>query len=282
MKAYFILPFVILATSATSQDKIKARVSASYVKVMNQETFISLSAKYKSEGRFEPATNLSFGIYHKSSEDFLYFLGNIRTNTSGAAKFILDKKQDSNTPKDNGLSFVIKIENDPKFQDAETEINISEANISASLKAVDSVNQISATLSDASGKPLKGQSLKVQLQRMYAPLQVGTSGYETDENGSITVPIVDHMPGIGGNLTYEVVLEESDQYGTVKSIVPTNIGVPVKDQSSFDKRTMWSPPSKTPYYLLIVPNILILGAWTFILILIINLFRISKTKTKSI
>lgn len=281
MKAYLILPLVILAVAVSAQEKIKARVSASYVKVMNKESFINLTAKYKSEGRFEPASELHFIIFQKI-QDSLQLLGKVKTGSSGSIKFILDKSQISETLKSGDLSFVIKIDNDPKFQDAETEINIFEANLSASLKTVDSVNQISAMLTDASGKPLKGQSLKVQLQRMYAPLQVGTSGYETDENGSIAVPIVDRMPGIDGHLTYEVVLEESDLYGTVKSIVPTNIGVPIKDQSTFDKRTMWSPPSKTPYYLLMLPNIIILIVWTFILILIINLFRISKTKTKSI
>ena len=90
------------------------------------------------------------------------------------------------------------------------------------------------------------------------------------------------MPGIDGILNYEVVLEESDLYGTIKVIVPANIGAPITDRSTFDDRTLWSPPSKTPYYLLLFPNLIIVGVWLPILILIINLLRISKTKTKSL
>jgi hypothetical protein len=84
------------------------------------------------------------------------------------------------------------------------------------------------------------------------------------------------MPGVNGELTFEVVLNESETYGTVKALVTAPIGTPIVDQSTFDKRTLWSPPSKAPYCLLIFPNLIILGVWLPILLLIINLFRISK------
>lgn len=272
---------ILLVTIASAQEKVKARVSVSYSKIMNRESFLNISAKYKSENGFEPAAGLAFHIYQKIADDSLRPIGNATTIANGKAKFLLDATQSYKT-KNGAFNFVVKIENDAHFQDAETEVNASDATLEASLETVDSVHQIVAKLSDAEGKPLQGQSLKVQLQRMYAPLQVGTATYETDENGTITVPIEDRMPGIDGILNYEVVLEESDLYGTIKVIVPANIGAPITDRSTFDDRTLWSPPSKTPYYLLLFPNLIIVGVWLPILILIINLFRISKTKTKSL
>ncbi len=271
---YLLTPILLLiATGAISQDKMKARVSVQYINVMNVEAHISLSAKYKSANGFEPVTGVEFHVYRKM-EDSLVHLGAVATNESGNARFILDEEQDSTGPK----TFVVRLENDSKFSDIESELTVLKASLSAKIETVDSVNQLSATLTDASGQPLTGQSLKVQLQRMYAPLTIGEESYETDENGSIVVPIEETMPGIDGNLTFEVVLNESDEYGTVKALVTAPIGTPVVDQSTFDERTMWSPPTKTPYYLLIFPNLIILGVWVPILFLLINLFRISNAK----
>lgn len=274
MKYFIILTLLFIATGANSQDKKKARLSVQYVNVMNTEAYLSLSAKYKSGNGFEPVTDVEFHVYQKFAEDSLVQLGSTTTNETGRAKFVLSKEQDSPDLK----TFVIKLENDLKFSDSESELTIRKAILTATLETVDSLNQISATLADGAGQALPGQSLRVQLQRMYAPLIIGEESYETGDDGSIIVPIEETMPGIDGNLTFEVVLNESDDYGTIKALVNAPIGTPVVDQSTFDKRTMWSPPSKTPYYLLIFPNLIILGVWIPILFLIINLFRILNAK----
>ncbi len=272
---------LLLAPAFGQVNKIKARVSVQYSKIMNQESFISIEAKYKGENGIEPATQMEFRVYQRIAEDSLLHLATVTTNHNGIAKFPLANHQDSITSTNGGFTFLVKIENDSKFSDAETELTISDANLVAVLETVDSVNQITATLIDATGQPVAGQQLRVQLQRMFGPLSIGEESYETDENGTITVSLEEPMPGINGVLAFEVVLNESDEYGTVKAIIDAPIGIPITDHSTFDKRTMWSPPSKTPYYLLIFPNLIILGVWVPILMLIINLFRISRAKVDS-
>ncbi|MBL7878041.1 MAG: hypothetical protein JNL53_20410 [Cyclobacteriaceae bacterium] len=272
---------LLLAPAFGQVNKIKARVSVQYTKIMNQESFISMEAKYKGENGIEPATQVEFRVYQRFAEDSLFHLGTVTTNNNGIAKFPIANHQDSISSVSGGFTFLVKIENDPKFSDTETALIFSEANLVAVLETVDSINQVTATLIDATGQPVAGQPLRVQLQRMFGPLSIGEESYETDENGTITVPIEEPMPGINGVLTFEVVLNESDEYGTVKAIIDAPIGIPITDHSTFDKRTMWSPPSKTPYYLLIFPNLIILGVWVPILMLIINLFRISRAKTES-
>ena len=282
MRTYFLYSLLLVVGAAFAQGtKYKPRVSAQYNKIVNQESFIALSAKYKGENGFEPASGLEFHVYKKLTDDSLFQLGTTTTNPEGVAKFILTDMGKERAP--GVLTYVIKIEGQAKYADTETEISIFDANLMAAIEMIDSVNQITATLTDAlSGQPLAGQQLKVQLQRMYAPLQIGEDSYETDESGSMVVPIEDPMPGINGVLTFEVVLSESEIYGTVKALVTGPIGTPIVDESTFDQRTMWSPPSKTPYYLLIFPNLIILGVWVPILILMFNLYRISKSKTKSL
>ena len=76
----------------------------------------------------------------------------------------------------------------------------------------------------------------------------------TDDNGSIIVAVDNDIPGINGNLMIEVTLSDSDSYGTVKALVKAPYGTPIVEESTFDKRTMWSPRNKTPLFLLIFPN----------------------------
>ena len=84
-----------------------------------------------------------------------------------------------------------------------------------------------------------------------------------------------------GNLIIEVVLKESDEFGTVIARVKAPIGVPIVEETTFDERTMWSPRNKTPLFLLIFPNLFILGVWGIIIYLIINLFKINKSKNEN-
>ena len=84
---------------------------------------------------------------------------------------------------------------------------------------------------------------------------------------------------MNGIIDLEIVLYESDNFGTVKEIVSAPIGIPIVDESTFDQRTMWSPRNKTPLFLLIVPNILTFCMWGFILYFIINLFKIKNSST---
>ncbi len=279
MRTSFIVVTLLIASASFAQNKkIKARVSAQYTKVMNQESFITLSAKYKSENGFEPGTSLEFKIYKTASNDSLAYQGKIKTDMNGKARFILNPSDLIANEPSTAITYVAKIENDNKFEDNETTISFSGAILKAEVQTVDSVNQIKAVLTDASGNPLGGQALKVGLKRLFGLLQVGEESYDTDERGSIIVPLKDPMPGIGGNLTYEVVLSESDTYGTVRALVNAHSGTSIHDQSTFDQRTLWSPPTKAPLYLLLFPSLILLGIWGPIFTLIFNLYRISKSK----
>ncbi|MGB5204645.1 MAG: hypothetical protein WBN63_10690, partial [Eudoraea sp.] len=110
----------------------------------------------------------------------------------------------------------------------------------------------------------------------FSPLKIGEEFNFRDENGTIFVPIEDGIPGLDGNLNIEVVLQDSDDYGTVKAIINAPIGKPIVEESTFDQRTLWSPRSKTPIFILFFTGGLIFGTWGIIIYLITNLFKISK------
>ena len=254
--------------------KQKARLKVHYYKEGNQN-ILNISAQYKEDKIFKMAKDLDFEVYSIVENDSLVFLGNAVLNNAGKFAFNVDKAFEK--AQDMYAFKVIHKESDA-YKKTDQTIEIKIANLVSKLNKSEDGYNIEATLTNAAKEPIVGQELKVQLQRLFSPLPIGEGIHFTDENGTIIVPIKEIMPGIEGKLNYEVVLKDSDAFGTIKSIISTNIGKPIKDLSTFDERTMWSPPTKAPWAILFIPNILIFGIWGTLLILVINLFRISKHK----
>jgi len=264
-----------LLQAQTKQQK--ARLSVSYYKEGNLN-LLKASAIYKDETQFKPAQGLNLNAYQVFENDSLVLLGTMMVNAEGTAQIDVSKVFENDL-----LQYDFEVEHvgSEKYKKVSGDLSLKVAHLASELKPVDENYFIEAKLTDANNEPIPDTELKVKLQRFFSPLTVGTELYFTDENGTINVPITTIMPGMEGKLNYEVILQDSDDYGTIKSVIQTTIGKPIKDLSTFDQRTMWSPPRKAPWVVLIVPNILIFAVWLTLIILVINLFRISKHKNKS-
>jgi hypothetical protein len=277
---FFVLLSVFIFNTSFAQKvkKSKVRLKAQYVKVMNSEIYFDISATSKVKKKNIKLSNIELNIYN-TFEDEKILIGKTITNMNGKSRFILKNinsiKQDTTT---NNYNILITFKGNDTYKKAKKSISFKNAEINAKLITKDSINYISATLTDSStGEPVQEESIIVQIQRLFRHLQIGEEFNYTDENGTILVPIEEGIPGVDGNLSIEVVLNESDDYGTVKAIVNAPIGKPIVDESTFNERTMWSPRNKTPLFLLIFPNLLIFGVWGLIIYLFINLFKITKS-----
>jgi len=267
------LTFSVTNASAKSK-KQKARLSVQYYKEGNQN-ILNISAKYKQGRKYVMGKGLNLKIYSVIENDSLVFLGDATLNNAGKYAFNVDK---AFSKVQDLYTFKVVFKGSKTLKKATKTVAISIANLISKLNKTEDGYSIEATLTNAANEPIEGQELKVQLERLFSPLPIGEGINFTDKNGTIVVPIKEIMPGINGKLIYEVVLDDSDDYGTIKSVITTNIGKPIKDLSTFDERTMWSPPTKAPWVDLIIPNLLILGIWGTLVILVINLFKISKHK----
>ncbi len=226
---------------------------------------------------FVPKNSISISFFNVVNDESLP-IGKTTTDTNGLGKLTLENI--NSIKPDSTLIFTVKaaFKGNDSFKRASKSVSFKNADINAKLVTKDSTNYIAATLIDTStGLPMGNESLGVQVQRLFKPLQIEEFNI-TDEIGTIFVPISKGIPGIDGVLNIEVVLNDSDDFGTVKALVEAPVGIPIVDESTFDQRTMWSPRNKTPIFLLIFPNILIFGIWGLIIYLFINLFKISKSK----
>jgi len=271
-----IITLLLSSPKVQAQDKqYKARLSAEYHKIIGERPFLQIEGKFKGEDGYGPTVNLELNIYQQIVEDSLVLEGKATTNTKGIAVFNLESlTQTVDSVIKN--TYVVKIEDSDRFKNAKKAVSFIEVQLAAEVVVKDSVNHISAKLTDATGVPLEGQKLKVSVHRLFAPLTIGKSSYKTEGDGTILVPIEKTIPGVDGKLTFEVMID-SKKYGVVSNVFEAPIGTPVVDLSTFDDRTMWSPPTKTPLFLWIFPNLVILGIWIIIFMLVGNLIKIYKS-----
>ena len=273
----FLLTMCSQNLLAQDGEKNRIRISANYFKIMDGEAYFDIKASARIEKKNIEVPNVKLTVFNEFNDEEIE-LGTVTTNMKGEGKFVLPKLNEITPDSTHTYNFVVSFDGNESFKRASKSVSIKDAGIKAELVVKDSTNYISATLIDV-GKDslLIGESMNVQVQRLFMPHKIGEEFNYTDKNGTILVPVDTDIPGIDGNLTIEVVLNDHDTYGTVKDLVVAPIGTPIVDESTFDLRKMWSPRNKTPLFLLIFPNILIFGIWGLIIYLITNLFKIAKS-----
>ena len=89
------------------------------------------------------------------------------------------------------------------------------------------------------------------------------------------------LPGDAqGDITIGAKIDEHEVYGSLMSTKAAKWGVPLDSDTSFAKsfakRTLWSTRDKTPIWLLVFPNLIIVSVWGIIFYLIYQIFRIIK------
>lgn len=274
-RIFLVVISLFLCTSVFAQDKV--RLKADYVKVMNEGVYFDIQATAKVNDENVNVSNIELVIYNLVGDEQVA-LGKTKTNMQGKSRFKLKDLNSIKADSANTYNIDISFDGNDKFSGATKSISFKNADIVAKLVTIDSVYYVTATLTDKSTDSLLiGQSLKVQVQRMFKPLPIGEEFNETDGDGTILVSIPEGIPGVDGKIAIEVVLSESDDFGTVIAVVNAPIGKTIVDESTFDQRTMWSPRSKTPLFLLIFPNLLTFGIWGIIIYLIFNLYKITKS-----
>ncbi len=265
-----------LHTIGFAQEKKSMNIALQYVKVMQENSLLKVSVQYKGKKGFEPCKYLHFSVFKKDTIDDAKSLkiGTFLTNSVGKSTFVIPAQYVS----ESGV-FSVKIEHNSFFEDQEEQVIYRAASLNASIDKDGDQYTINALLTDGKGQPIAGEALEVGLKRLFGNLPIGEEeSYETDSLGGISVPIDAGLSGVEGKLNFQVVLNESDVYGTLINNQLASNGIPIKDRSSFNKRTMWSPPTKTPLFFWIVPNTLLVSIWSLLTYLFFNLIKIYKSK----
>lgn len=278
IQAVLLISFLFFGVAelvGQSQEKHRVRLKADYIKYMDARSYLDVKASARIDKQTVSITGIELLVVNEIDGEEIE-LGTLTTDQKGEGVFALDLnalKADSLNTYSLGVSFM----GTDSLRRASRAVQFKDAALVANLITRDSVHYIEAVLKDAvTDSLLVEQNVKVQVERLFAPLVLSDEINLTDDTGTVLVPIPDGIPGVDGNLAIETVLEDSDDYGTVKTIIDAPIGVPIVDESTFDERTLWSPRNKTPIFILLFTALLIVGTWGSILYLIRILFKIAK------
>lgn len=280
----FVFLFILIALGlGTNNDlyaqnkKNKARINADYVKVIGGEHFLNIKASARIDKKTVEVSHIDLQILQELNDEEIE-IGKTTTDASGISKFIIKDFANLQPDSSGVYNLIISFDGNDSFRKASRDVSFRNADIEAKWIVKDSVNYVNARLIDTQlDSALAEIPLTVRVDRLFRPLKIGEDFYDTDDDGEIQVPIEDGIPGIDGNLKLEVVLSESDDYGTVIAQLTAPIGTVIVDKSTFDQRTMWSPRGKTPIFLLALTYSFIFIVWGIFIYLFINLVRIIKS-----
>ncbi|WP_242156021.1 hypothetical protein [Aestuariivivens sediminis] len=262
---------------AQKAKKNTVRLKVDYIKIIDSLSYFNIKAFSRVNRENIDVSDIDLTVYNEIDDENVE-LGSTTTDRNGECKFVLNDFNTIASDSTNTYNFVVKFKGNDAYKKVSKSISFKDASIQTNLITKDSINYISAMLKETkTDSVLSDQLLNVQVQRLFRPLRIGKEFNMTDENGSIIVAIDKNIPGINGNLMIEVILNDSELYGTLKAVVKAPFGSPIIEESTFDDRTMWSPRNKTPLFLLIFPNLIIFGIWGFIIYLFFNLLKISKS-----
>ena len=272
-----IFTLFLSSEMVAQQKKERVRLNADYFKVTGKEHYLDIKASARIDRQTVPVSNIDLTVA-MVLDDEESEIGTTKTNSQGTARFVIEDFSALKPDSTDVYNLIVIFDGNDTFKKASRDITFRDATIVTELVERDSLNFISARVTDtALDSALTETDLNVQVERLFRPWKIGEDYYTTDDDGNIEVEIPEGIPGVDGVLNLEVVLKESDDYGTVKTVLSAPVGDVIVDESTFDQRTMWSPRGKTPIVLLVVTYSFIIIVWGIFLYLAYNLFRIVKS-----
>lgn len=258
-----------------AQEKHRVRLKADYIKIMNDHSLLDLKATARINKQTKDISGIELLVINEVGEEEIQ-LGSVRTDHKGEGIFKVDLG-DLKADSLHTFTLSISFKGIDTLRRASKTVQFRDGELEARLIMRDSIQHLQAVLKDIrADSVLEGHNIKVQVDRLFAPLVLSKEINLTDDNGIILVPIPDNIPGVDGMITLETVLEDSEDYGTVKTILEAPVGVPIVEESTFDERTLWAPRNKTPIFILLFTGLLVAGSWGIIIYLIRILFKIAK------
>lgn len=131
---------------------------------------------------------------------------------------------------------------------------------------------------DTPGIPLPEIDVQFYVQMDFGLLPISKSPNFTGTDGKVTVIFPDRIMGDHkGNVQIIGKIENNFLYNNAEISMVQAWGLALKTQDDFfNQRSLWGARDKSPVWLLLLANGIIVGVWAVIFFVIFNLFRIKK------
>ncbi len=272
-----------------SQDdtiKLQPRIELNYFLVNDELPYLTTRVRIKKDNRWEPVKWVIVNLF-LNEETKLGMMGNVTTDPKGEGKYILPSKFKLAWDSLDQYTFIARIKGDDKVTDAKKIINIKRSSLQVETKVEDSARSINITFKERQKEkwiPIPEIELKAFIYRNFGKLSIGEDAYTTDEAGTAKVEFMITIPGDEkGNIQVGAAIEDHEDYGNLTATRTVAWGLALSRTDNFwDKRTLWSTRERTPLWLLIFPNLMILLVWGVIIYLVIMIFALKRIHRNSL
>ena len=277
----------LIAFLAQAQDKTEKgtiKIDLTYHQLNNDLPVIKVSAKTRKDKKFQPVDGVEINLFF-NTETSQGFMGRVETNSNGAGSLSLPVRFKDQFDSLFSFKFIGTLIQNDSFEDQSTELEITKAKIELTLEDIDSARTIHAKVlafQDTGWVAQPETEIKLVVRRLMSDLAATEEEtFTTDKNGEASAEFSLSIPGDAqGNIIIGAKIDDHETYGSLVSTKTAKWGVPLDPDNSFAKtfakRTLWATRDKTPIWLLVFPNLIIVSVWGIIFYLIYQISRIIK------
>ena len=285
--SYISLAIILFAglpgvnVQAQDTEKPPLVVTMSYFSSNNSYQYLTLNAKSKTTGRFQPVSGVEINLYlnKDSSGKGIGTIGKVVTDEKGHAAANIPPALAQLWNSTVAHTFIAVTEKTNEYAGTTTEIEIQKAKLT--IDTADDKN-VTATLSEFKGNawvPVKGVDIKLGICRLGGSLQIGDdAAYTTDSLGHVTGEFKKlGIPGdVKGNIVLVAKVEDNDQYGNLRVEKSEPWGTKFIAEKDFFHRALWASRFHSPVWLVVIAYSIIIAVWGTIIYLIFMLIKIKK------
>ena len=282
-----VLTVLLFLLSGRSQliaqdQKIAPRIDISYEVTTNEAPMARVNLRKRIERRFYPMPSVRVDLYFNDiSED--HHIGEVITDQRGQAFSTFPKTILERWDTLHEFTLYAEMTETDSTEEASESITLRKARLIISTDN-ESGNLVAAKAEESTGdgwQPIEGLELKFFVSRQFGKLPISDDYAMTDVDGIAQIDYAMDLPGDkDGIIKIAGIVEDSEDFGSLFAYTNVAWGKPlVVDSSGFAGRTLWSSRDKTPIWLLVFPNLIILGVWGTILYLLILISRIKNSES---
>lgn len=267
-----------------SQDKIEPRVDIQYTYTQGRQPIATALIRKRIDRRYYPMPGIQVKIYF-NEEISESKIGEMVTNEKGLVAMDFPERLIKQWDSLSTFELFAVLEATDSTEEVSESITVAKARLIVKGQLRDDERLVMAGVeqfTDGQWSPVSGVELKGFVKRDFGQLRFGEEAYETDESGLVEALFEMDIPGNEqGKITIGAFVEEHADYGTLYGYDEVNWGTPTVDSHiEFNKRSLWATRDKTPLWLLIFPNLVILGVWGAIAYLVWQIYQLKKLASK--
>lgn len=126
-------------------------------------------------------------------------------------------------------------------------------------------------------KAVEELDIILYVERLFTNLPVGNLFNTTDETGLVEIDFPSDLPGDSiGNLNLIIRIEDAENIRDTSIYTKVKWGIPVLNDKTEEKRSLWAARANAPISLIILVNSLLLVVWGIILYICYEMYLIKK------